>query len=56
MMALSRHGELCHSTTAARESAFDSPMLLVGGLVVGTARVGELLTIHGHALLASSAP
>ena len=55
MLALDRHGKLCHSTIAALQNAFDSPMLLVGGLVVGIARVGELATIHGHALHDSSA-
>ena len=43
-----RLGEVCHFTTAARQSAFDSPMLLVGALVVGNVRIGDLATIHGR--------
>ena len=52
-----RLGEVCHFATAAHQSAFDSPMLLVGALVVvGNVRIGDLATIHGHALFDRSTP
>ena len=34
MRALLRLGEVCHFTIAPRQSAFDSPMLLVGAFVL----------------------
>ena len=50
MRALLRPGEVCHFATAAREIAFDSPMLLVGAPAAGNAGIGDLTTKHMNAL------
>ena len=50
MRALLRPGEVCNFATAAREIAFDSPMLLVGAPAAGNAGIGDLTAIHMSAL------